>query len=181
MSRSLRPKVILAAVAVALPFLGAGTFTGPPAADARQAAEKPGRAAKGPLRVHPTNPHYFTDGSGKAVYLTGSHTWNTLQDWGTNDAIRPLDFPAFVTMLQKHNHNFTLIWMTELPTFRKLPTTASSPPDFSVTPHPWQRTGPGNASDGKPKFDVTKFDQANFNRLRDRVRQLNDAGIYAVA
>jgi len=25
----------------------------------------------GPLRVHPANPRYFTDGSGKAVYLTG--------------------------------------------------------------------------------------------------------------
>ena len=30
--------------------------------------------ATGPLRVHPTNPRYFTDGSGKAIYLTGSHT-----------------------------------------------------------------------------------------------------------
>lgn len=28
----------------------------------------------GPLTVHPTNPRYFTDGTGKAIYLTGSHT-----------------------------------------------------------------------------------------------------------
>ena len=27
--------------------------------------------AKGPLRAHPENPRYFTDGSGKAVFLTG--------------------------------------------------------------------------------------------------------------
>ena len=72
-----------------------------------------------------------------------------------------------------------MLWTTELPTFRGLPTTASSPPDFSVTPQPWQRTGPGNASDGKPKFDLTKFNQAYFDRLRDRVQQLNAAGIYA--
>ena len=32
----------------------------------------------GPLRVHPTNPRYFSDGSGKAVYLTRSHTWTNL-------------------------------------------------------------------------------------------------------
>src|SRR5678815_18433 len=38
--------------------------------------------AQGPLRVHPTNPRYFTDGSGKAIYLTGSHTWNNFQDGG---------------------------------------------------------------------------------------------------
>src|SRR5262249_49329772 len=37
-------------------------------------------SARGPLGVHPTNPRYFTGGSGKAVYLTGSHTWSNLQD-----------------------------------------------------------------------------------------------------
>ena len=86
---------------------------------------------------------------------------------------------AFVKMLVAHHHNFTLFWTTELPTFRGLPTTASSPPDFSVTPQPWQRTGPGNASDGKLKFDLTKFNPAYFDRLRDRVQQFNAAGIYA--
>ena len=36
----------------------------------------------GPLRIHPENPRYFTDGakmpdgSWRAVYLTGAHTWN---------------------------------------------------------------------------------------------------------
>ncbi len=132
-----------------------------------------------PLRALATNPNYFTDGSGKAIYLTGSHTWNNFQDWGTNDAIQPLDFTAFVKMLVAHHHNFTLLWVTELPTFRGLPTTADSPPDFSVTPFPWQRTGPGNASDGKPKFDLTQFNLAYFDRLRDRVQQLHAAGVYA--
>jgi hypothetical protein len=131
-----------------------------------------------PLRSLSSNPNYFTDGTGKAIYLTGSHTWNTLQDWGTDGLIQPLDFTAFVNMLLAHHHNFTLLWTTELPTFRALPTTASSPPDFSVTPFPWQRTGPGNASDGKLKFDLTKFNQAYFDRLRARVQQLNAAGIY---
>jgi hypothetical protein len=42
--------------------------------------------AAGPLRVHPQNPRYFTDsaknpdGSLRAVYLTGSHTWDSLHD-----------------------------------------------------------------------------------------------------
>ena len=30
--------------------------------------------ATGPLRTNPANPRYFTDGSGKAIYLTGSRT-----------------------------------------------------------------------------------------------------------
>ena len=134
---------------------------------------------KTPLRALASNPNYFTDGSGKAIYLTGSHTWNNLQDWGTNGSIQSFDFTAYVQMLVKHHHNFTLLWATELPTFHLLPTTASSPPDFSVTPQPWLRTGPGKATDGKLKFDLTKFNQAYFDRLRSRVEQLNESGIYA--
>jgi hypothetical protein len=131
------------------------------------------------LRVSSNNPHYFTDGSGRAVYLTGSHTWNNFQDWGTDDSPQPFDFAAYVNMLVAHHHNFTLLWQTELLVFRGLPTQAKASPDFFVTPHPWQRTGPGSASDGKPKFDLTKFNQAYFDRLRTRVQQLNAAGIYA--
>src|SRR5262249_34587862 len=93
--------------------------------------------------------------------------------------IRPLDFTAYVKLLVAHNHDFTLLWATELPTFRRLPTTASSPPDFTVTPQPWRRTGPGYASDGKPRFDLTQFNQAYFDRLRGRGQQLHAAGIYA--
>jgi hypothetical protein len=132
-----------------------------------------------PLKALATNPNYFTDGTGRAIYLTGSHTWNNVQDWGTDGLIRPLDYGAYVKMLVAHKHNFTLLWTTELPTFRGLPTTAKSPPDFSVTPQPWKRTGPGYASDGKLKFDLTRFNQAYFDRLRERVQVLNAAGIYA--
>ena len=60
-----------------------------PAAVSGLSATSPGPApeeapARGPLRVHPDNPRYFTDGSGRAVYLTGSHTWNNLVDMGRN-------------------------------------------------------------------------------------------------
>jgi len=132
-----------------------------------------------PLRALPNKHNYFSDGSGKAVYLTGSHTWNTLQDWGTDGVVQPTDFAAFVHMLVSHNNNFTLLWATELPTFHGLPTRAGPSPDITVTPQPWVRVGPGNASDGKPKFDLTKFNQAYFDRLRERTAQLNSAGIYA--
>lgn len=141
-------------------------------------AATPG-AVKAPLRQLSANPNYFSDGSGNAIYLTGSHSWNTLQDWGTDNSPQTLDFTAFVKMLAAYHHNFTLLWTTELPTFHGLPSTANAPPDFTVTPFPWQRTGPGNASDGKPKSDLTRFDPAYFERLRSRVEELNAAGIYA--
>jgi len=40
-----------------------------------QAAENAAPApTTGPLRTHPENRRYFADATGRAVYLTGSHT-----------------------------------------------------------------------------------------------------------
>jgi hypothetical protein len=130
------------------------------------------------LRVS-KNPNYFADEKGNPLVLCGSQTWNTLQDWGSDGTVRSLDFEAFVSFLQSHGHNFTLLWFTELPIFRGLPTTENSPPDFTVDPFPWMRTGPGIATDGGLKFDLTKFNQSYFDRLRARVKALHKAGIYA--
>lgn len=80
---------------------------------------------KEPLRQS-RNPRYFQDASGTPLILCGSQTWNTLQDWDSNGAVRPLDFDAFVSFLKAHEHNFTLWWWTEPPKFRSLPTTESS-------------------------------------------------------
>jgi hypothetical protein len=131
----------------------------------------------GPLKASP-NPNYFADANGTPVVLCGSQTWNTFQDWGSNGSVRLLDFDAFVRFLQAHGHNFTLLWSTELPKFSSLPTTETAPPEFTVSPHPWLRTGPGQATDGELKFDLTRFNQAYFDRLRTRVSALHRAGIY---
>jgi hypothetical protein len=132
----------------------------------------------GPLKAS-RNPNYFEDGSGSPLILRGSHTWNTLQDWGTGGSVQPLDFDAFVSFLKAHGHNFTLLWRTELAKFSNLPVTPTHPADFTVSPHPWVRTGPGLATDGGLKFDLTKFDDRYFERLRTRAGALNRAGIYA--
>ena len=131
----------------------------------------------GPLTVS-RNPDYFETANGHLLILNGSQTWNTFQDWGTNGSLRTLDFKTFVNFLIAHGHNFTLLWTTELPKFCGLPTTASTPPDFTASPFPWLRTGPGTATDGGLKFDLTKFDRTFFDRLRRRSEDLNRAGIY---
>ncbi len=125
------------------------------------------------------NPNYFKDPKGNVLILNGSQTWNTLQDWGSGGSPQVLDFPAFVQFLAAHGHNFTLLWRVEMPKFCSLPVTQSSPPDFTVSPQPWLRTGPGKATDGGLKFDLTKFDQSYFDRLRARTQALRNAGIYA--
>ncbi|HET7540235.1 MAG TPA: putative collagen-binding domain-containing protein [Polyangiaceae bacterium] len=131
----------------------------------------------GPL-THSPNPNYFQDTTGRAVALFGSHTWNDFQDWGTNGSPQPFDFAAYTQFLVAHGHNFTFLWRTELPKFCSLPTQSSNSPDITTNTQPWLRSGPGNASDGGPRFDLTQFDQSYFDRLRSRVDQLNRAGIW---
>lgn len=137
----------------------------------------PASPITGPLTAS-RNPHYFKDADGVVLILNGSQTWNTLQDWGSNGSLQTLDFNAFVNFLTAHEHNFTLLWRTELPRFCGFPATQTSPPVLTVGPHPWLRTGPGKAADGGPKFDLKKFDQGFFDRLRNRTQALNNAGIY---
>lgn len=131
----------------------------------------------GPL-VASVNPNYFKDANGNILVLTGSQTWNTLQDWGSDGSMQTLHFNAYVTFLSAHSHNFTLLWTTEMPKFCGFPATASSPPDLTAGPLPWLRTGPGNATDGGLRFDLTKFNNNYFERLRTRAQLLNNAGIY---
>jgi len=130
--------------------------------------------AMGPLRVHPSNPRYFTDDSGKAIYVTGSHTWTNLEDIWITDPPRVFDYTAYLDFMQQHNHNFMRMWRGEHPKYRY-----SSFPTFAYSnPHPWERTGPGNAGDGKPKFDLTELNQAYFDRLRSRVIAAREREIY---
>ncbi len=142
-------------------------------------------SAAGPLRIHPTNPRYFTDGtknadgSLQAVYLTGAHTWDNLVDMGRSDPPEPFDFDGYLDFLEKHHHNFIRLWAWDSTRWD----TRANPrlgKDFihHCGPLPWLRTGPGNALDGKPKFDLTKFDPAYFDRLRQRVKAAGDRGIY---
>ncbi len=131
--------------------------------------------ARGPLRVHPTNPRYFTDGSGKAIYLTGSHTWASLQEYSPpRDRVR-FDYNAYLNFLSSHNHNFMRMWAWESPRADDSP---GSPDDYYAEPMPFERTGPGKSSDGGLKFDLAKTNQAYFDRLRSRVIDARDRGIY---
>ena len=135
--------------------------------------------ATGPLRPLASNPNYFTDGSGKAILLTGSHTWTDFQDLGQSNSPVATDFNAYVSFLQAHGHNVTILWKKDLPQFCNWGaggtwTIASS------TGMPWLRPGPGTATDGYAKFDLTQLNQTYFDRLRARVIQLQQAGIYAI-
>ena len=125
---------------------------------------------QGPLTVHSTNTRYFADGSGKAVYLTGTHTWNNLQHNGVYPGV---DFRDYLDLLEAHHHNFIRLWTWEQGGWD--PWAAEH---VAVGPVPYARPGPGNALDGKPRYDITQFNEAYFKRLRSHVAAAQTRGIY---
>src|SRR5918995_5604453 len=142
------------------------------------------RPAAGPLVVSEANPRYFAVASGHAadrrvVYLTGSHVNNNFHDGSgpgadCADTPEPNDYRGYLEFLEERGHNFIRLWRWEQ--FRSQ--VAGGAFHFCMTPQPWPRTGPGAAKDGKPKFDLARFDPAYFDRLRDYVIWAANRGIY---
>ena len=135
------------------------------------------------LVVSRSNPRYFepasSAGSGPAVYLSGSHVNNNFHDGAgpgldCADVPEVFDFGAYLDFLEEHGHNFIRLWRWEhirsqIP-FGEV--------HLCMSPQPWARTGPGDAVDGKPRFDLSRLDQAYFDRLRSRVEAAGARGIY---
>jgi hypothetical protein len=132
--------------------------------------------ATGPLRVSDTNPRYFTDSTGKAVYLAGAHDGWELQDYGWGDANPGVlfDWAGFLDFLTEYNHNVIRLWVVEHTRIR------DDDPDLTV-PMAYRRVaGRGKATDGGDKFDLDQFSEEYFTRLRARVAEAGERGIYVI-
>lgn len=130
------------------------------AAGRRTAAACPRNAARTPpslLRHHPGD-LYFTNAEGKQIYLAGIHTWPASQDRGP-----AFDWLGFLDLQQRIGGNFIRMWGID------------GEDDHSVRgptrPLPYAR-----AADGR--FDLTRFDQAFFDRIRARAIEAGERGMY---
>ena len=119
------------------------------------------------------NPRYFADPAGNVVYLTGAHTWPNLKDMGATDPPPAFDWSGYLDFLTARHDNFIRLWTWDLTRH-----VDQSGEVIYASPFPWPRTGPGEALDGKPRFDLKRFDQAYFDRLRARVESAGARGIY---
>ena len=131
--------------------------------------------ARGPLRVDAANPRYFSDPDRKPVFLTGSHTWGNLQDYHyeSRPSPSPMDFGAYLRFLARHHHNFFRLWAWETAINR-----GAQQGTIYYEPLPYARSGQAKALDGRPRFDLTRFDQAYFERMRARITAAGAQGIY---
>jgi hypothetical protein len=83
------------------------------------------------------------------------------------------DFRAFLDWLEGYGHNFIRGWAWEQAAWDN-----HTKEKLLVSPLPYLRTGPGNALDGLPKFDLTQFDDTYFERVRSRAIQAGERGFY---
>ena len=130
-------------------------------------------AFAGPLHVSSVNRRYFTDGTGRAIYLTGSHTWPNFQDVGVTDPPAAFNWTGYLDFLVQHHHNVMKLWRWEQAKW-----SAETPTVIWIDPMPYLRTGTDTARDGKPKFDLNQFNPAYFARMRQRVIEAGQRGIY---
>jgi hypothetical protein len=119
------------------------------------------------------NPRYFADPSGRIVYLTGSHYWKNVQDDGPTDPPSAFDNAAYLNFLQRHNHNFTRLWVWEQSRW-----SAETSLSHWFSPTLYVRTGPGVGTDGGSKFDLNQINPEYLARLRQRVIDAGARGIY---
>lgn len=125
------------------------------------------------MHVSSRNPRYFADPSGRIVLLAGDHVWNDFQDYGYGDPPPPFDFGAFLDTLAAYRENFFRLWRWEQATWQ-----TEVRERYFFAPQPYLRTGPGLANDGKPRFNLTRFDQSYFDRMRARIVEAGRRGIY---
>ncbi|WP_404425889.1 DUF6298 domain-containing protein [Nibricoccus sp. IMCC34717] len=127
----------------------------------------------GPL-TRSANPNYFADATGKAIVLTGSHTWANFQEIGTPGQA-PFAWNEYLDFMQAHRHNFMRLWVWEHSAEQ-----AWTSEKVIISPLAYVRAGEGTqrAADGGQPFDLTLFNPEYFARLRQRVNEAGQRGIY---
>ncbi len=133
-----------------------------------------------PLRVSTTNPRYFTDNSGKAIFLTGSNWGAELQDdsWSISytfnfDNSAPGNI-SYLDFLASENHNYIRAYMVEHSRWNPVEAPLAN---VLANPMPYFRDPASPpANDGQPRFTVDRgdgrqFSTDYFNRLLHRVSE----------
>src|SRR5436190_14053274 len=131
------------------------------------------QAADAPIALHPDNPHYLLF-RGKPTILLGSteHYGAVLNG--------DFDYVPYLEELASKRLNLT---RTFSGVYRELPGT------FNITENtlapktaekficPWSRSDTPGASDGGNKFDLTKFNPAYFERLKNFISEAGKRGV----
>jgi len=126
----------------------------------------------GRLEVCPRHPYYFRDGD-RHIVLVGVSDRALFTIW-KND--KGFSWRKYLDDLAAHHLNYV---RQDVFSWGALLGAVEYPAQLSNSARLFARTGPGKAIDGKPKFDLTRFDQSYFDeRLKPFLRQAAKRGIY---
>ena len=120
-----------------------------------------------PLKIHPDNPRYFQDSTGKALYFAGSSTWFVLQENGHRADKKRIT--EFLDWLEAWGHNYTRVW-----SYFFYMNNNKGP----QKPWPYMRTGPGLANDELPKFDLKKMNAQYVDMVRYFLEEAEKRNIF---
>jgi hypothetical protein len=126
----------------------------------------------GVIELHPENPHYFRWRDRPAILITSGEHYGAVLN-------REFDYVRYLEELKAHGFNLTRIFSG---TYREVPGS------FSITGNtlapargqflcPWARSATPGASDGGHKFDLTRWDEEYFARMKDFIRRADARGV----
>jgi hypothetical protein len=125
-----------------------------------------------PIALHPDNPHYFLWRGAPTILITSGEHYGAVLNLD-------FDYKAYLQTLQKDGLNHTRTWVG---TYREVPAS------FNITDNtlaplpgryicPWARSDTPGYFDKGNKFDLTKWDDAYFERLRDFMSVARRCGV----
>ena len=124
------------------------------------------------LEICTKHPYYFREGN-RHIVLVGVSDRALFTIW-END--KGFSWRKYLDDLAAHHLNYV---RQDVFSWGALMAPVDYPAQFTNPAWPFARTGPGKAIDGRPKFDLTKFDQSYFEqRLKPFLREAAKRGIY---
>ena len=125
------------------------------------------------LTVHGNNRRYFMlSNACEAIYLAGTNHRANLNDIGATYPPPAFDFAGIYPPADAPRANFIRGWHHEQSRWDR-----DVGSDDWVLPLPFARTGPGNANDGKLRFNLTQYDGNYLSRLQSRAATANNEGM----
>lgn len=125
-----------------------------------------------PLRLHPDNPHYFLFRGKPTVLITSGEHYGAVLNLD-------FDYVRYLKALEKDRLNLTRTFTgvyREIPgSFRITDNTLAPEPDRFICP--WPRSSEPGEIDGGNKFDLARWDETYFARLRDFIGRAGRRGV----
>lgn len=135
------------------------------------AALSPAPAAE-PLRLHPDNPRYFEFRGKPTMLVTSAEHYGAVLN-------AEFDYQKYLATLEKHGFNLTRVFTGAYCE----PAGAFNIEKNTLAPAagklicPWRRSDEDGYAGGGKKFDLTRWDDAYFARLKDFVTEAGKRGV----